>query len=80
MARTWTDWAKCAGAMLCLAAGTGILGQSVAELEQRAARGDADAEFRLGVEYAAGRDGPADMAQALAWYRRAAAQGNVNAM
>ena len=44
-----------------------------------AARGDADAQFNLGQAYKLGRGVPADLAQAEAWYGKAAAQGHEQA-
>ena len=58
----------------------GLMAQNPGDLERRAEQGDADAAFRMGVEYAAGESGPANMGQALEWYRRAASEGNINAM
>lgn len=51
------------------------------ELYQAATRGDADAQIRLGIEYASGiRDGGAkDNSQAVYWYQQAAKQGNAAA-
>ena len=41
-----------------------------------AERGDAEAQSRLGVMYAAGRGVPQDYDAAVKWYRLAAEQGN----
>ena len=47
-------------------------------LRERAAQGDADAQFTLGKNYEAGRGGlTRDFAEAERWYRRAAEQGDV---
>ena len=47
-----------------------------AELLRKAAeQGAADAQLRLGVMYAAGRGVPKDGTKAVAWFRKAAAQG-----
>jgi TPR repeat protein len=42
-------------------------------------RGDADAQFDLGVLYQNGQGVPQDYAAALNWYRKAADQGNADA-
>ena len=48
-----------------------------ASLRERAANGDADAQFTLGKNYEAGRGGlKKDFAQASNWYRLAADQGD----
>lgn len=44
-----------------------------------AIRGDASAQFRLGVMYGKGEGVPLDYAEALKWYRKAAEQGHVRA-
>lgn len=44
-----------------------------------AERGDAEAQSRLGVMYAAGRGVPQDYVAAVKWYRLAAEQGNAKA-
>lgn len=49
-------------------------------LRERAANGDADAQFTLGKNYEAGRGGlKRDYAEAANWYRKSAEQGNVYA-
>jgi len=40
--------------------------------------GDASAQVTLGVNYGWGRGVPQDYAEAVKWYRKAAAQGNVD--
>lgn len=52
--------------------------QTPALLEQ-AKGGNADAQFRLGVMYHNGQGFVSDPAEAVRWWRLAAAQGNVNA-
>lgn len=48
-----------------------------ASLRERAAKGDADAQFTLGKNYEAGRGGlKKDFEQAGTWYRQAALQGD----
>ncbi|MGA8673145.1 MAG: hypothetical protein WB679_24945, partial [Terracidiphilus sp.] len=51
-------------------------GEDFAELERRADRGNSDAEFRMGLEYAVGQRVPLDLEQAARWYRKAAGHGN----
>lgn len=49
-------------------------------LRERAASGDADAQFTLGKNYEAGRGGlKKDYAEAARWYLKSAEQGNVYA-
>jgi TPR repeat protein len=49
-------------------------------LRERAAAGDAEAQFTLGKNYEAGRSGlKKDYAEAATWYRKSAEQGNVYA-
>jgi uncharacterized protein len=49
-------------------------------LRERAANGDADAQFTLGKNYEAGRSGlKKDYAEAARWYLKSAEQGNVYA-
>jgi hypothetical protein len=51
-----------------------------AAIRQRAERGDAKAQRSLGDMYRMGDGVPQDMAQALAWYRKAADQGDAFAL
>ena len=49
-------------------------------LRERAAKGDAEAQFNLGKNYEAGRGGlKKDYAEAARWYLKSAEQGNVYA-
>jgi TPR repeat protein len=49
-------------------------------LRERAAAGDAEAQFTLGKNYEGGRSGlKKDYAEAASWYRKSADQGNVYA-
>jgi uncharacterized protein len=49
-------------------------------LKERAAAGDAEAQFTLGKNYEAGRSGlKKDYAEAASWYRKSAEQGNIYA-
>jgi TPR repeat protein len=49
--------------------------QSIPELQRLANAGDPQAQFHLGLEYAAGQNVSFDYSQALAWYRKAAEKG-----
>jgi len=49
------------------------------DLRARADRGEADAQYELGVMYSDGRGVAQDEDQATAWYRKAAAQGHSDA-
>lgn len=49
----------------------------IAGIQRRAARGDAEAQVDLGALYEAGVGVAQDKAEALRWYQRAGAQGNV---
>ena len=48
----------------------------VRQLRERAEGGDANAQYALGCLYYEGQGVPQDYDEALAWYRKAAAQGN----
>ena len=48
-------------------------------LRARAEQGDAEAQFNLGVMYSNGEGVPQDDAEAVRWYRLAAAQGYARA-
>jgi hypothetical protein len=52
---------------------------SLQDLESLAARGDAEAEWQMGVRYHDGEGVPQDDAQAMQWFERAAQQGHVEA-
>lgn len=52
---------------------------AVKEWRQSALAGDADAQFNLGQAYKLGRGVKTDLDVALEWYRKAAAQGHVQA-
>jgi hypothetical protein len=49
------------------------------ELRQLAERGNAEAQYRVGLMYEFGKGYAADMEQAIVWIRKAAAQGHVAA-
>ena len=52
---------------------------TIAELKANAEKGDADAQFNLGLMYHKGQGVPQDDAESVKWYRKAAEQGNVYA-
>jgi putative methionine-R-sulfoxide reductase with GAF domain len=52
---------------------------SLADLRKLANRGDADAQWQIGVRYHNGDGLPHDDAQAMQWFHRAAEQGHVTA-
>ena len=53
--------------------------KSLADLRKLADRGDADAQWQIGVRYHNGDGVPHDDAQAMQWFHRAAEQGHVTA-
>ena len=53
--------------------------QELADLRARAEAGEAQAQYNLGLKYGAYEDGPQDAAEAVRWYRLAAAQGHPQA-
>jgi uncharacterized protein len=53
--------------------------KSLPDLRKLAGRGDADAQYQMGIRYHNGEDVPHDDAQAVQWFLRAADQGNVAA-
>lgn len=57
----------------------GDYGKAVAEWRPAAIAGDASAQYGLGQAYLYGRGVTADLAQAELWYRKAAAQGHLEA-
>lgn len=61
------------------AVGKGDYVTALRELRPAAERGNAEAQYRLGVMYEFGRGVAADKAQAMAWFRKAVAQGNASA-
>jgi hypothetical protein len=52
---------------------------AVKELRPLADRGDAEAQYRVGLMYEFGKGYPQDKAQGIAWFRKAAAQNHVAA-
>ena len=52
---------------------------AVAELRPLADRGDAEAQYRVGLMYEFGKGYPQDKAQGIAWFRKAAAQNHAAA-
>src|SRR5258708_16919412 len=69
--------------LLCVFAAAVALAQPPAgrpPLRERAAAGDAEAQFSLGKNYEAGRSGlRKNYAEAASWYRKSAEQGNAYA-
>jgi hypothetical protein len=61
------------------AVGKGDYVTALRELRPAAERGDAEAQYRLGVMYEFGRGVAMDKPLAMAWYRRSVAQGNASA-
>ncbi|MCX6594785.1 MAG: tetratricopeptide repeat protein [Acidobacteria bacterium] len=53
--------------------------QGLQETRKAAERGDAKAQFSLGVMYDSGQGVPQDYAEALRWFRKAADQGHTSA-
>jgi TPR repeat protein len=51
-------------------------GEAIADLRQKAAAGDAEAQTTLGVRYANGKGVRKDYKEAVKWYRKAAEQGD----
>jgi hypothetical protein len=60
-------------------AGHSAQSKSLADLQRLAARGDAEAQWQMGVRYHNGEDVPHDDTQAVQWFLRAAEQGHVTA-
>jgi TPR repeat protein len=52
---------------------------ALAQLRAAAQSGDANAQYWLGVMYHNGQGVPQDYAQAISWFRKAAAQGDADA-
>jgi len=53
---------------------------AVKELRPLAERGDAEAQYRVGLMYEFGKGYPQDKAQGIAWFRKAAAQNHAGAL
>ena len=68
-----------AAVLVALAVGCAAQTPEFDALRARAEQGDAEAQFNLGVMYAAGRAVPQDDAEAVRWYRLAAEQGPAQA-
>ncbi|MBI5428431.1 MAG: sel1 repeat family protein [Nitrospinae bacterium] len=49
------------------------------DLRKRAARGDVDAQYNLGIMYQIGRDVEQDFDESTRWYRKAAKRGHAEA-
>ena len=56
-----------------------IQARAIAELRAKAEKGDATAEWNLGIMYACGQSVPKNEAEALKWYRKSAEHGNPDA-
>jgi len=56
-----------------------VQARSLADLRKLADRGDAEAQWQMGVRYYDGDGVPHDDAQAMKWFELAAEQGHVNA-
>ena len=52
---------------------------TLAEIQEKANKGDANAQFDVAQRYASGKDVAKDEAQALAWFKKAAGQGHTKA-
>jgi uncharacterized protein len=57
----------------------GDFATAVKELRPLADRGNAEAQYRVGLMYEFGRGYPADKAQGIVWFRKSADQGNAAA-
>ena len=53
--------------------------QNISALKKQAESGDANAQFRLGMDYASGQRVQQNCALAMEWYRKSADQGNADA-
>lgn len=66
-----------------IAAALGACGKperpTLEQVQQKAAAGDANAQYELGSKYQDGNDVPKDLLKAAEWIEKAAAQGNVQA-
>ncbi len=67
------------GSSTCVEAQQDVFAPIIAEQRALAERGDAAAQFNLGVMYATGRGVPEDDTEADRWFRLAADQGNAAA-
>lgn len=63
-----------------LATGEAVYAADIASLQKRAAAGEAQAQFDLGLAYQSGREVKRDMPRAIAFYRQAAAQKHAPAI
>jgi TPR repeat protein len=67
-------------AWACLAVCSSAGGSELDALEERAARGDAEAQFQLGRAYFRGEGVPKDEKKAFEWIEKSAEQGNIDAI
>jgi hypothetical protein len=65
--------------LLAVALAPGQMASELEKLKNDAGRGDARAQFWLGVAFERGRGTPQDFAQALRWLSQSAIQGNADA-
>lgn len=70
---------RAAAPALLLALATPALAQSIDAIQMKAASGDRQSQFLLGEAYRTGQGVTPDRDQAIAWFRKAAAQGDTRA-
>jgi TPR repeat protein len=56
-----------------------LFAQNILEMKENAARGEASAQFNLGIMYYEGKGVKQDFSQAKLWYEKAATQGYAQA-
>ena len=66
-------------APFCLLLSMPLFADNLSHWQQRAEKGNANAQFNLGAMYDSGEGVPEDDAEAAKWYRQAADQGHINA-
>ena len=77
-----TRWLALGGILLLVglvSQGAALAQTPLAETQQKADQGDADAQYRLGIAYDFGQGVPQDDSEAVTWYRQAADQGHAAA-
>ncbi len=75
----YSTWVMCGLLTLALSRFASAADQPFAELLEKANKGDATAQFEVAREYAAGQGVAKDDAEALGWFKKAAAQGHTKA-
>tara|TARA_B100001013_G_C24523016_1_gene407733 strand:+ start:227 stop:784 length:558 start_codon:yes stop_codon:yes gene_type:complete len=65
--------------LLILMMGTDAKGDSFSAINERARKGDVEAQYQLGVIYEKGEDQEQNFYKAVRWYRKAAKQGHAKA-